>query len=217
MMVTGQPKSTAEYIQATSRVGRDRERPGLVITLYQWNRPRDLAHFESFGYDHATFGMRVEGLTTTPYSDRALDRGLSAVLAAAVRQSDVATLPNTAAGVAPLQGAAAHALLDAFAARAGRVTHDQAQVQRIRHEVQNRLDHWQHLRTHLQTGALGYEKAADVTGLLKKPDEGTWERWTAPMSLREVEPEVLLQLDRRDSSEDDAPAWSYDRASEQPR
>jgi hypothetical protein len=217
MLVTGQPKSTAEYIQATSRVGRDRLRPGLVITLYQWSRPRDLAHFESFGYDHATFGMRVEGLTTTPYSDRALDRGLSAVLAAAVRQSDVGALPNTAASVVALQGAAAHELLDAFAARAARVTHDQAQVQRVRQEVQHRLDRWQHLRSHLQTGALGYEKGADVTGLLKKPDEGTWERWTAPMSLREVEPEVLLQLDRRDSSADDAPPWSYERVSEPPR
>ena len=217
MLVTGQPKSTAEYIQATSRVGRDRTRPGLVITLYQWSRPRDLAHFEGFGYDHATFGMRVEGLTTTPYSDRALDRGLSAVLAAAVRQSDAGALPNTAAGVVPLQGAAAQMLLDAFATRAGRVTHDQAQVQRVRHEVQHRLDQWHHLRTHLQAGVLGYQKGPDVTGLLKKPDDGTWERWTAPMSLREVEPEVLLQLDRRDSSAEDAPTWSYDRAPEPPR
>jgi Helicase conserved C-terminal domain len=80
MVVTGQPKNTAEYIQATSRVGRDRERPGLVLMIYQWSRPRDLAHYESFGYDHATFGLGVEGLTTTPFSDRALDRGLTGLL-----------------------------------------------------------------------------------------------------------------------------------------
>ncbi len=214
MLVTGQPKSTAEYIQATSRVGRDRGRPGLVITLYQWSRPRDLAHFESFGYDHATFGMRVEGLTTTPYSDRALDRGLSGVLAALVRQAGPDALPNTAAAAVALQGAAAQRLLDAFARRAGRVTHDNAQVDQVREEVQNRLDSWRHLRSHLQTGTLGYQRAADVTGLLKKPDEGSWERWTAPMSLREVEPEVLLQLDRRDLSADDSPGWAYDRTEE---
>ncbi|WP_331758103.1 DISARM system helicase DrmA (plasmid) [Nocardia sp. NBC_01377] len=217
MMVTGQPKSTAEYIQATSRVGRDRSRPGLVITLYQWSRPRDLAHYESFSYDHATFGMRVEGLTTTPFSDRALDRGLSAVLAAAVRQTGPSALSNTAAGIVPLSGAAAAKLLDAFKTRAGRVTHDQAQVEIVGQQVQNRLDNWQYLRSHLQTGVLGYDKGADITGLLKKPDDGTWERWTAPMSLREVEPEVLLQLDKRDNSTDDAPTWTYDRSPEPPR
>ncbi len=93
MVVTGQPKNTAEYIQATSRVGRDRNRPGLVLTIYQWSRPRDLAHYESFAYDHATFGMRVEGLTTTPFSERALDRGLSAVLVTAVRHGSAARCP----------------------------------------------------------------------------------------------------------------------------
>ena len=216
MLVTGQPKSTAEYIQATSRVGRARNRPGLVITLYQWSRPRDLAHYESFAYDHATFGMRVEGLTTTPFSDRALDRGLSGVLAAAVRQADTAALPNTAAGVVSLTGPAATAFLAAFTSRAARVTHDQDQVKLVHDEVRKRLDSWHHLRNHLQTGILGYTAGADITGLLSKPDAGVWEQWTAPMSLREVEPEVLFQLDRRDNSTDDAPNWTYDRSQENP-
>ena len=39
MVVTGQPKNTAEYLQATGRVGRDPARPGLVVTLYNWARP----------------------------------------------------------------------------------------------------------------------------------------------------------------------------------
>lgn len=211
MLVTGQPKSTAEYIQATSRVGRDTNRPGLVVTLYQWSRPRDLGHFETFAHDHATFGMRVEGLTTTPYSDRALDRGLSAVLTAGLRHSGTAWLGNTAASTVPVAGPSATRMVDLFADRADRVTHDNAQTAAVRELVQSRLDSWHHQRTHLQTGKLGYQTAADVTGLLHKPDESTWTTWTAPMSLREVEPEVLLQLDRRDQSADAAPAWTYDR------
>jgi hypothetical protein len=211
MLVTGQPKSTAEYIQATSRVGRDRGRPGLVLTLYQWSRPRDLAHYETFGYDHATFGMRVEGLTTTPYSDRALDRGLSAVVAAAVRHAGPGALPNPAAGQVPLLGEPARPLLDLVAERAARVTHDNAAVDEARAQAQLRLDSWHHRRTTLPSGAFGYQRAADVTGLLAKPEDGPWQRWTAPMSLREVEPEVLLQVDSRDPSLDDAPGWDYDR------
>lgn len=39
MLVVGQPKNTAEYIQASSRVGRDASRPGLVVTLGNWARP----------------------------------------------------------------------------------------------------------------------------------------------------------------------------------
>jgi hypothetical protein len=216
MLVTGQPKSTAEYIQATSRVGRDWRRPGLVITLYQWSRPRDLAHYETFAYDHATFGMRVEGLTTTPFSARALDRGLSGVLTAAVRQSGPAALANTAAGVVGLGGSTKDALLALFRDRAARVTHDVAQTNSVHQAVEARLDHWQHRRTHLTSGVFGYDTAPDVSGLLKKAEDGVWERWTVPMSLREVEPEVVLQLDKRDFSTDDAPPWTYDRTPEAP-
>jgi hypothetical protein len=60
-------------------------------------------------------------------------------------------------------------------------------------------------------GRLGYEEAPDVVGLLLRPDEDSWELWSAPMSLREVEPEIILQLDRRDRSLAEQPAWSYDR------
>ncbi|MFD4644828.1 DISARM system helicase DrmA [Streptomyces sp. NPDC058441] len=211
MVVTGQPKNSAEYIQATSRVGRDPQRPGLVVTLYQWSRPRDLAHYESFGYDHVTFGMRVEGLTTTPFSDRALDRGLSGILAAAVRHSAHSSLPNTAANDVPLTGQAVAELLDALEQRAARVLHDAPQAAAVRQAAQHRLDSWVHKRRVLKSGRLGYDEAADVSGLLRRPDEEGWDLWSAPMSLREVEPEIVLQLDRSDRSLESPPAWRYDR------
>ncbi|HEX3426402.1 MAG TPA: DISARM system helicase DrmA [Acidimicrobiales bacterium] len=210
MLVTGQPKNTAEYIQATSRVGRDPRRPGLIITIYQWARPRDLAHYETFGSYHDTFGARVEGLTTTPFSDRALDRGLTAVLVAAVRQSGTATLPNTAAQYVSLDGPSIELLLDAIEARATRVTHDAQRAGDVRRRLRHRLEKWQERRHALTSGVLGYQVGPDVTGLLRPPEEGSWDRWTAPRSLREVEPEVLLQLQRTDRSVDSAPPWQYD-------
>jgi hypothetical protein len=86
MVVAGQPKSTAEYIQATSRVGR--RHPGLIATVYNWARPRDLSHYERFRHYHATFYQYVEALSVTPFSPRALDRGLSGVLVALTRLAD---------------------------------------------------------------------------------------------------------------------------------
>ena len=48
-----------------------------------------------------------------------------------------------------------------------------------------------------------------VAGLLREPDQVPWDRWSAPMSLRDVEPEVLLQLRRDDSSWQTAPPWDF--------
>lgn len=85
MVVFGQPKSSAEYIQATSRVGRDSDRPGLVVTIFNVHKPRDRSHFERFAAYHETFYRSVEATSVTPFSPRALDKGLAATLVGLVR------------------------------------------------------------------------------------------------------------------------------------
>src|SRR5205823_7517273 len=79
------PKTTAEYIQATSRVGR--RFPGLVLTVYNWARPRDLSHYETFEHYHATFYNHVEALSVTPFALGAISRGLTALLVSCIRLS----------------------------------------------------------------------------------------------------------------------------------
>jgi len=83
MVVVGQPKMTAEYIQATSRVGR--QHSGLVVTVYDGARSRDRSHFERFVDYHHSFYRYVEPSTVTPFSSRARERALHAVLVALIR------------------------------------------------------------------------------------------------------------------------------------
>ena len=71
MVVAGQPKTTAEYIQATSRVGPQPSR-AWSCTVFNWARPRDLSHYETFEHYHATFYKHVEALSVTPFSPGAL-------------------------------------------------------------------------------------------------------------------------------------------------
>jgi len=79
----GQPQATSEYIQSTSRVGR--KRPGLVVTLFNSGRSRDRSHYESFAAYHSALYRQVESTSVTPFSARARDRGLHAVLIALAR------------------------------------------------------------------------------------------------------------------------------------
>ena len=85
MVVTGQPKTTSEYIQATSRVGR--AYPGLVVTCLNVMRPRDRSHYERFVAYHESFYRDVEATSVTPYSGQALDRGLVGTLLSMIRHS----------------------------------------------------------------------------------------------------------------------------------
>lgn len=83
MTVYNQPKSNAEYIQATSRVGR--RYPGIVLTMYNNMRSRDKSHYEQFGYYHKSFYRYVEATSVTPFSLRAMEKALHCVFVALVR------------------------------------------------------------------------------------------------------------------------------------
>lgn len=87
MVIVGQPKTTASYIQVAGRVGRRwAERPGLVVTLLSPTKPRDRSHYEKFRSYHERLYAEVEPTSVTPFSPPAVERALHAVLAAFVRQ-----------------------------------------------------------------------------------------------------------------------------------
>ncbi|HET9253990.1 MAG TPA: DISARM system helicase DrmA, partial [Pseudonocardiaceae bacterium] len=194
MVVTGQPKNTAEYIQASSRVGRAADRPGLVVTLYNWARPRDLAHYEDFEYYHATFYRQVEALSVTPYTRRALDRGTTATFVAAVRNAEEGFSRNTDAHDVPLDGPVVSRITARLLERAEAIAGPRGRDY-LAERITVITDRWKQRRS--AQIRLGYQTSTggqQLLGLLDPAGNGRWGDLTVGMSMRETENEVNLLL-----------------------
>lgn len=204
MAVNGQPKGTAEYIQATSRVGRSF--PGLVCTVLTWARPRDLSHYESFEHYHATFYKHVEAQSVTPFSPRALDRGLTGALVSLTRLNDDAFNPNVGAG--ELLRSDEPAIVESIgvlARRAWNVSETSSIKELAERALKERADEWAR-EAGVPGRTLGYEKrgaqAATTVALIEPPGARAWGNRTVPMSMREVEPGVRLIMNTGHSEDD---------------
>ena len=209
MVVAGQPKTTAEYIQATSRWAAPT--PAWSCTVYNWARPRDLSHYERFGHYHATFYEQVEATSVTPFSSRALDRALSALLVALVRLAGQRFNPNPAAASIDRDDPVVRRAVEVVVRRAEQVTGSKDAGEEVRAALRRRLDTWLH-EAQRTTGLarLGYREKRDgsTRGLLEPPGLGRWRDFTCLTSLRDVEPSVNLVLDDRPGlAMADRPHW----------
>jgi hypothetical protein len=213
MLVSGQPKTTAEYIQATSRVGRDATRPGLVITLLNVHKPRDRSHYERFGAYHASFYRGVEATSVTPFSPRALDRALAATSVALARLSMADLTPQKAAKKAAEMRPHLDAVADAIADRAERhanLTKDERDELRatVRHRVADLLDDWARIAADYDAHGTPFGYQADRTvskallhDMLATGLNAVERKFRAPRSMRDVEPAVLLNIRKPDETE----------------
>ena len=206
MVVNGQPKGTAEYIQATSRVGR--AFPGLVAAVLTWARPRDLSHYETFEHYHATFYQHVEAQSVTPFSPRAMDRGLTGAMLAVMRNRFEPFSPNPGAGALTTPSRPEMvSTVDSVTERTWEVTEDSAKKGLATAELKSRADLWAK-EAAVPGRLLVYQKygaGPTAYALLETPGIRPWSTWTVPMSMREVEPGVNLVMEDDRSLQD--PVW----------
>ncbi|MER5340084.1 helicase-related protein [Streptomyces mirabilis] len=194
MAVMGQPQTTAEYIQATSRVGR--AHPGLVTVMLNSSRSRDRSHYESFQHFHSALYREVESTSVTPFSARARERGLHAVIVALARIMIPAARPNEGAGrvesyVDTLDGRIKSVLMD----RVDAVTPEESEA------VSGAFDEfvaWWRKEASNHSGLLFEPKRGNrAPSLLRAYDdesEGA-EAWPTLWSLRDVDAETALFME----------------------
>jgi hypothetical protein len=201
MLVQGQPKTAAEYIQATSRVGRDHNRSGLVVTVLNLHKPRDRTHYESFRHFHRTFYRAVEATSVTPWAARALDRALAAIVVTLARHLEPALSPENAVRALRDHERLRTRVIGIIAARAaGRVSGGDTA---LRSEITSLLEAWmQTVDEQIANGApFAYTRVGARSHLLQNPlDPGLdnlspeHRRFVAGRSMRDVEPNVVLKV-----------------------
>lgn len=202
MIIEGQPKATAEYIQASSRVGR--VFPGIVSTVYNWARPRDLSHYERFEHYHDTFYEHVEALSVTPFSPRALDRGLSGAMVSMVRLQESKLNADDSAKNFKRDDPKFKELAAAIQNRAANATEDAHSVDLVKGMIDVRADVWQSKASQVSAELTYKTKKGTLVPLLSQPQNMQRSLFTCLNSLRDVEPSVnlILRINENDNSEE---------------
>lgn len=202
MVVNGQPKGIAEYIQATSRVGRGTT-AGLVLTIYNASKARDRSHFETFATWHQSLYRDVEATSVTPYAARARERALHAPMVAFARH----LIPGLDGEPVSVRGHEEdiEAFIDAVVDRAERA--DRRETTGVRRYLERRLDQWR------ARGPISYwDDGKPAQSLLISAEAVATKRaggrtagaaWPTPNSMRSVEAaaEYVLMRDLEGDTE----------------
>jgi hypothetical protein len=190
MLVNGQPKGIAEYIQATSRVGRG-DVAGLVVTVLNNAKARDRSHYETFSTWHEALYRDVEPTSVTPFASRARDRALHSVLVALVRHLVPGMLDRPVLDDDAIDEA--EGLIEDIVQRADLIDRDETAV---RSELESLLErwilrlpqsYWSRRRDSLLQDA---ERAATLRAMGRLPGDS----WPTLNNMRSVEVSTRFRL-----------------------
>jgi superfamily II DNA/RNA helicase len=197
MLMVGQPKTTSEYIQATSRVGRG-DVNGMVTTLFRSNRARDRSHFETFRSYHESLYRTVEPTSVTPWSLSSRDRSLAGAVVMLLRHSLAWVADNDAAVRMDLddpegEQAVTHLveeMVDRVRLADGSESDDTAD------QLWALLREWSRRAAQSRDSGIGlrYDRASAVDPALLKRFGQQGEGWLVGDSMRSVEPNVAVQV-----------------------
>jgi hypothetical protein len=192
MLVNGQPKTTSEYIQATSRVGRG-EVPGLVVTLFTSTKPRDRSHYESFLPYHAALYRYVEPTSVTPFSPPARTRALHAALVVLIRHGAGLAADDDAGRIDRTDPAVRNAV-ERLCARVAIVDPEEAQP--TARQLERLLDEWEELAEEARSRgqALYYKPHGKQHLSLLKDFEARGAGWETLHSMRSVDRQCDIEV-----------------------
>ena len=197
MVVNGQPLTTAEYIQATSRVGRA-DVPGLVVANYYRHQARSLSHYENFRAYHQSFYRFVEPGSVTPYTYQVRSRALHAALVTAVRYTCEALRDNKSAAAFHKNDDEVRAVIQQFTLRCQSAAEDDyaaevaLHVQRLAGEWHEEARRAEREKFDLHYTSSPHERNAEL--LLYDRDEVRGGLWPTLQSMRNVESEGVLKV-----------------------
>ena len=199
MVINGQPLTTAEYIQASSRIGRGGV-PGLVVANYFRHQARSLSHYENFRPYHESFYRFVEPTSVTPFTYQVRKRALHAALVTALRHGCGDLTANDAAGRFRRDDAQVQAAVEALKRRCRRAAGDAAD-DTARH-LDRLVDEWhdEAARCRRENRGLRYDcRDQSADRLLGTFDGARPGRWKTLNSMRNVEDTTLLSVRQRDA------------------
>lgn len=192
MTIVGQPKTTAQYIQVSGRVGRRADAsPGLVITIYGAAKPRDRSHYERFRTYHQQLYAQVEPTSVTPFATPVLRRALHAAAVAYVRQTTPGDLPPY-----PFPSAAYDEAIELLRERALIADSDEVpSLERMASKRARQWDGWERTHWEANPAPWGDPKQGLMRFAGTLPDlESKATIWDVPTSMRNVDAECRLAI-----------------------
>lgn len=192
MLMQGQPKTTSEYIQATSRVGRHTV-PGLVVTFFNATRPRDRSHYETFDVYHRSLYRHVEPTSVTPWSVPSRRRALHAALVILVRHRLGLAAENQAGQILD-RLPEAEGVIEELTSRAG--AGEPLAAQAVRKELAALLADWEDAARQARKDGreLYYRSQGKGQSNLIKSFEQNYGLWETPNSMRNVDRECRVMV-----------------------